>query len=143
MAVTDNFPRLATAYVWTFFMAQTADGYTGITGLTPTLTVSLDGAAFGGITGAPAPTEIALGWYHATVPISDMASRTLLRAVGAGARDTFELIQPGTWIDELLGDRVQDDTDGTISVKQSDGSTESHKWTPSQPTTTTSKWARS
>src|SRR5512146_2329077 len=50
-----------TQSVLLFFMVQSADHITALTGATPTVTISKNGAAFGSPTGAV--TEIANGWY--------------------------------------------------------------------------------
>ncbi len=50
-----------TAYKIPFFMTQSADHVTGLTGASPTVTLSKNGGAFGAAAGAV--TEISSGWY--------------------------------------------------------------------------------
>lgn len=58
----------STAYPIVFLMVDSADHQTGKTGLTPTLTASKNGGAFGAVSGAV--SELSSGWYswagHAT-----------------------------------------------------------------------------
>lgn len=74
-----------TAYALVFFMADSADHITGKTGLTPTVTISKNGAAFGAVSGAV--SEISSGWYKVAGNATD--SNTLgslaLHATGTGA----------------------------------------------------------
>lgn len=142
--MSDNYPQMGKAFTWTFRMVQLADGYTAITGLTPTVTASLDGAAFAGLTGAPAVSEIANGYYKVIIPVADMVSIVVPYATGAAARPATEIIVPGgDWLAALVGKRVVDRSAQEASFKQSDGATEQFKqsyanvdndsfsWTPS------------
>lgn len=69
----------------TFFMADSTDGITGKTGLTPTVTLSKNGGSFASPAGAV--TEIASGWYKVAGNATD--SNTLgaliLHATASGA----------------------------------------------------------
>jgi hypothetical protein len=56
--------KQSTAYTRAFFMVQSSDHVTALTGATPTATISKAGAAFG--TG-PTVAEIANGWYKAAL----------------------------------------------------------------------------
>jgi len=106
------------------------------------VTIMKNDVAFAALTGGPAVAELSNGWYKIVVPAADMVASVILKATGTGCAELTEKIEPGIWVDELLGDRVIDDSDGTVSVKQSDGATESHVWTPTEPSATTSKLAR-
>lgn len=72
-----------------FFLVQTSDHITGLTGASPTVTISKAGAAFGSPAGAV--TEIASGWYKVAGNATD--SNTLgpiaLHATAASA-DPFD-----------------------------------------------------
>lgn len=57
------------AYTRTFLMVQTADHITGLTGVTPTVTLSKNGAAFAAAGGSV--TEISSGWYQIALTTTD------------------------------------------------------------------------
>jgi hypothetical protein len=123
--MADNVPQIATAWDWAFKLVDATDGYTPETGKSPAVTISKDGAAFGGLTGSPAVTEIGNGWYVVTVPAADMASLVILHAEAAGCRNADECLWPaGDWIAYLCNDRTFDRTTRTLSLKASDGVTE-------------------
>jgi len=77
----------STSYPMTFFMADSTDHVTGKTGLTPTVTISKNGAAFGAAAGAVA--EIANGWYSLAGNATDRGTLgdLALNAAAAGADD--------------------------------------------------------
>lgn len=55
-----------------FFLVQTADHITGLTGASPTVTLSKNGAAFGAASGSV--TEISSGWYKVAGNATDTAT---------------------------------------------------------------------
>lgn len=69
-----------------FFMADAADGKTGLTGLSPTVTVSKKGTSSFSAAGGSV-TEIANGWYYYTTTTgeTDTAGRFVVRITGTGA----------------------------------------------------------
>lgn len=68
-----------------FFMASSSDGKTGVTGLTPTVTLSKNGGAFASAAGAVA--EIAHGWYQLAGNATDQGTLgpLILHATGSDA----------------------------------------------------------
>ena len=70
-------------------MIDSTDRVTGKTGLTLTVTVSMDGGAFGAI--APVVTERGDGWYSVALTASDTdtVGDLALHITGAGA-DNFD-----------------------------------------------------
>lgn len=68
-----------------FFLTQAADHITGLTGATPTVTISKNGAAFGAPGGSV--TEIANGWYQVGGNTTDTNTLgdILLHATATGA----------------------------------------------------------
>ncbi len=81
----------STMYPVTFFMADSVDRITGKTGLSPTVTISKNGGAFGAAGGAI--TEIANGWYRlaGNATDRDTLGELVVHAVATGA-DPAELI---------------------------------------------------
>lgn len=75
----------STSYLITFLMVDSADHVTGKTGLTPTVTISKDGAAFGSPSGAV--SEIGNGWYALAGDATDRDTLgdLLIHATGTGA----------------------------------------------------------
>lgn len=61
--------KQSTAYTRMFLLVQTSDHITGLTGATPTLTLSKAGGAFGAASGAV--TEVSSGWYKVALNTSD------------------------------------------------------------------------
>jgi len=101
-----------------FLMVDSTDHVTGKTGLSPTVTISKNGAAFAAPTGAV--TEVANGWYQvaANATDSNTLGPILLHATGAAAdptdivvadvvanleSDTFGLFAGITSVAEWLG----------------------------------------
>ncbi len=78
-------PQGQTAQPLCFFLAATSDGATGVTGLSPTVQISKNGAAFASPAGAV--SEIGSGWYKVAGNATDSATLgpLLLRATGTGA----------------------------------------------------------
>jgi hypothetical protein len=78
-----------TTYPITLFMADADDHITGLTGLTPTVTLSKNGAAFGAALGAVA--EISNGWYTlaGNATDRDTLGELLVHATAANA-DPFD-----------------------------------------------------
>lgn len=68
-----------------FFMVDSTDSISGKTGLTPVVTLSKDGAAFGAAAGAI--TEVGLGWYNVALTIVDTGTlgSLTLHATATGA----------------------------------------------------------
>lgn len=100
----------STAYPMNFFMADSADHIAGKTGLTPTVTISKNGAAFAAPSGAV--TEIGNGWYSLAGNATDRNTlgELLLHAEAEGAdltdekytiesHDPFSLAEPGAKMD--------------------------------------------
>lgn len=91
----------STAYPLVFLMVDSADHITGKTGLSPTVTISKAGAAFGSPSGAV--TEIGSGWYKVAGNATD--SGTLgplaLHATASGA-------DPSDTLYEVVAHDVQD-----------------------------------
>jgi len=75
----------STAKVIPFFMADSSDHVTGKAGVTPTVTISKNGAAFGSPTGTVA--EVANGWYKLTPAAGDVDTNgeMVLHETGTGA----------------------------------------------------------
>ena len=75
----------STSYPITFLMVDSVDHIAGKTGLTPTVTISKDGGAFGSPAGAV--SEIGNGWYALSGNATDRATlgELLLHAEAAGA----------------------------------------------------------
>jgi len=71
-----------------FFMVQSADHISGATGLSPTVTISKNGAAFASPSGAV--TELANGWYKVAGNATDTNTLgpLLLHATATGADPT-------------------------------------------------------
>lgn len=69
------------------FMSDETDGETGLTGLTLTLTLSKDGAAFASI--SPTVTERTGGWYSVALTASHTSTigDLVLKATATGAND--------------------------------------------------------
>lgn len=76
-----------TTYPIPFFMAQSTDHLTGLTGLTPTVTISKNGGVFGSAEGAV--SEIGNGWYAlaGNADDRDTLGSLLIHAEAAGADD--------------------------------------------------------
>lgn len=85
-----------TTYPVVFLMVDSADHITGKTGLTPTVTLSKNGAAFGAASGAV--TEIGSGWYALAGNATDRATLGPLAfhatATGADPTDDLYVIVP-------------------------------------------------
>lgn len=75
----------STSYPVTFLMVDSSDHITGKTGLTPTVTVSKNGSAFGSPSGAV--SEIGSGWYALSGNATDRATLgdLLIHATATGA----------------------------------------------------------
>lgn len=75
----------STSYPILFFLADSSDHVTGKTGLSPTVTVSKDGGAFGSPSGAV--SEVANGWYKLAGHATDRNTLGCfaLHATGTGA----------------------------------------------------------
>ncbi len=142
--MADNVPRIGKAFTWQFYMVDDADGKTPETGLTPAVTISKAGAAFAGITGSPAVSEIGNGWYEIVVPAGDMVARVVMRATDATSRDTVERINVnGDWLAVLVGKRVTNRTTKVTSFKQPDGTAEQIAFTSSNIDNDTFAWTPS
>lgn len=126
-------PRYALAFTWYFKMVDATDGFTPEPGKVPVVTLSQDGAAFAGLTGAPAVTELSDGWYYITAPIADLSWETgIFKATAAGCADLTErfLIDRAAQIhnarianltefDFVLGDYIMYAADGVTVVATS------------------------
>lgn len=77
-----------TSYPMSFLMVDSTDHVTGKTGLSPTVTVSKNGAAFGSPAGAV--TELANGWYKlaGNATDRDTLGEFKIHATGSGADPT-------------------------------------------------------
>jgi hypothetical protein len=86
-------PQSTSARALVFFMASSTDHVTGATGLSPTVTLSKNGGAFGAASGAV--TEISSGWYQLAGNATD--SNTLgalaLHATATGADPADKSLQ--------------------------------------------------
>ena len=123
--MADNLPVIGKAYTWYFMMRDATDFETPETGITVTVTASLNGAAFAALTGAPAVTEIASGWYKIVVPASDAVATVLLHATGAGCAPTDErIVFEGDAHARLVGKAVFSRSGESVSYKQPDAATE-------------------
>jgi len=90
--VTGRYPFTAgQAFLFCFKLVDVTDFGTPETGKSPTVTISINGGAFAGLTGAPAVSEISNGWYSVTVPAADMVSGVvILKAIDTGcAQEDF------------------------------------------------------
>src|SRR5487761_1942794 len=113
-----------------FFLVQTADHLTGLTGASPTVTISKNGGSFGSPSGAV--SEIANGWYkvaadatdtgtlgpvalHATATSGDPFDGIVANVVAAG-RDPQAAVVPAN-VTQLLGTAIlTPGTAGTMDV---------------------------
>lgn len=99
--------KQSTAYVRTFFMVQSSDHITGITGLSSpdsiTLTISKAGGAFAAVGGTIA--EISSGWYKVTLTTTDTNTLGDL-----AFHATATSADPTDWVDQvtanILGDTL-------------------------------------
>lgn len=138
--MSDNYPQIGKAYTWQFKMVDDGDGKTPETGLTPTLEISKGGAAFAGLTGSPAPSEIGDGWYEVVVAAADMVSRVVLKATDATSRDTDERIDvPGDWIARQVGKVSANVATGVTTFYQPDNVTP--QLTMTKSTVSGTSWA--
>jgi len=82
--------KSSTSYPINFLMVDATDHVTGKTGLTPTVTLSKNGAAFAAAAGAV--TEISSGWYSLAGNATDRNTlgELLVHAVASGA-DPFDI----------------------------------------------------
>lgn len=85
--------KQSTAFNLTFFMSSSGDNVTGVTGLSPTVTISKNGGAFA--SGGGSVTEIGNGWYYyaATTTDTNTLGDFLLHATGTGANPADEKAQ--------------------------------------------------
>ena len=74
-------------------MVDATDGYTAETGLTLTVTVSKNGAAFGASGGSVTEVSSGVYYYEATAGELDTVGYLNLKATGTGARDFMALCQ--------------------------------------------------
>ena len=83
----------STAYPLVFLMVQAADHITGLTGVTPTVTIRKVGGAFGAPVGAV--TEIANGWYQVAGNATDSSTLgpLLLHATATGGDPVDQLYE--------------------------------------------------
>lgn len=100
--------KQSTAYNIPFFMIDATDSITGKTGLSPTVTLSKNGAAFGAAGGSV--TEIGNGWYYLAANTTDTGTLAslLLHATATGADPWDEAHQvlvdiPGGSISSVTG----------------------------------------
>lgn len=77
-----------TTYPLFFFMVDSSDHITGKTGLTPTVTISKNGAAFGGISGAVSEVGIGLYKIAGNATDSNTVGELWIHATGTGADPT-------------------------------------------------------
>ena len=71
-------------FLFCFKMVDETDFASPETGKSPTVTISINGAAFVALTGSPAVSEVGSGWYKVSVPDSDMVSGVVvLKATAA------------------------------------------------------------
>ena len=94
---TKIYTKNASASNIPFMMVDATDGYTPETGLTPTITRSIDGGAFSAKDASTSVTEIANGWYEIDAAAADMNGDTIIfRATDASARDSYIVIRTRT-----------------------------------------------
>ena len=79
------------AFLFCFKLVDVTDFASPETGKSPAVTISINGGAFGALTGSPAVSEISNGWYSVTVPATDMVSGVVvLKAIDTGcAQEDF------------------------------------------------------
>lgn len=98
---TYQIKQSSTAYPLVFLMIDSADHVSAKTGLSPTVTISKAGAAFGSPAGAV--TEIANGWYKVAGNATDTATLgSLILHASAGGADPTDIIY------EVVAHDVQD-----------------------------------
>lgn len=92
----------------TFLMVQASDHISGLTGATPTVTISKNGAAFGAAAGVVA--EIGNGWYKLTPAAGDVGTNGpgMLHATAAGGDPSdipFQVLAdlPGGTVSSVTG----------------------------------------
>jgi len=84
-----------TTHLWVFKMVDEDDGFTPVTGASPTVQVSEDGATFAALYGTPAVSQIGNGWYKVQVAAEDMnADVVVLKATATGCAQTEEKFYP-------------------------------------------------
>ena len=80
----------STSHPILFFMADTSDHITGLTGLTPTVTLSKNGGSFAAAEGAV--SEVGNGWYALAGDADDRDTLgTLILHATATSADTFDM----------------------------------------------------
>lgn len=89
-----------------FFMASTADSSVGVTGITPSVSVSVNGGSF--VSATNVPTEIGSGWYKILLDATETASLgpLVLEATGTGAtpwREVHQVHDLLAWSDLVEG----------------------------------------
>lgn len=106
----------STAYPLVFLMIDSTDHITGKTGLSPTVTISKNGAAFAAPAGAV--SEIANGWYKIAGNATDTATLgpLLLHATATGA-DPVDMLFPVVAIDPQSVNYGLSNLDAAISSR--------------------------
>lgn len=102
----------STSHPILFFMADTSDHITGLTGLTPTVTLSKNGGSFAAAEGAV--SEVGNGWYALAGNATDRNTEgaLIIHATAAGA-DPFDMdyeIDAGELSTESAGSSAYTDT---------------------------------
>ena len=111
-------PKKNTAFTWVFFMGDATSPHIPETGLTVTVQISKDGAAFAALTGAPAVSEISAGFYEVTIAAADMdADVVALKATATGAAQTNRTIELD---DRIISDLPSNKTGYSLSVAGTD-----------------------
>ena len=104
--------KQSTAYVRTFFLVQSADHLSALTGATPTVNISKAGAAFGAAAGAVA--EIGNGWYKCSLTTADTGTLgDLAFHVTATSADDTDFVDQVIAFD--LGTALSSQTVGTVT----------------------------
>lgn len=102
----------STSHPILFFMADTSDHITGLTGLTPTVTLSKNGASF--VAAAGAVSEVGNGWYALAGNATDRSTEgTLVIHAEASGADPFDMdyeIDAGELSTESTGSSTYTDT---------------------------------
>jgi len=102
----------STSHPILFFMADTSDHITGLTGLTPTVTLSKNGGSFAAAEGAV--SEVGNGWYALAGDADDRDTLgTLILHATATSADTFDMdieIGEGELSSEPAGSSTYTDT---------------------------------
>ena len=108
--------KTATAGTYVFFLVQTASRPDGLTGASPSVTISKNGGAFAAV--AATPAEIGNGFYSVVISATEFDARSVaIRATAASADDWNDIFLTDTiLVSESVGSGLIHNLDGGDSV---------------------------